>query len=37
MSLNEAAPGFLNRRPIQISEPLTEGDQIIIGQILPMK
>jgi hypothetical protein len=35
MSLNEAAPGFLNRRPIQISESLAEGDQIFVGQILP--
>ena len=34
MPFDEAAPGFLNRRPIQISESFAERDQIVIGQIL---
>jgi hypothetical protein len=35
MPLDETAPGFLDRGPIQISESLAECDEIFVGQILP--
>ena len=34
MPFDEAAAGFLNRRPIQISEIFAECDEIVVGQIL---
>ncbi len=34
MAFDEAAAGFLDRRPIEIAEPAAERDQIVVGQFL---
>ena len=35
MAFDETAPGFLDRRPIQVSKPLAESDEIVIVENLP--
>src|SRR5947207_13468125 len=37
MPLDEAASGFLHRRPVEIAEAPAECDQVLIGELLPAK
>jgi hypothetical protein len=35
MPFDKSAPGFLDRRPIQVSKPLAECDEVVIVKSLP--